>query len=127
MVDQAIFGRLTMIAAAVAIHESISSVALNKFQLAVSNQLGELRLGNVARAYLAIPLFEELFEENIEDIERYPLLLARANGISYLAKVNNASLSSLNFEFIEEACELRDWLCTQDELALFLAVAGQID
>ena len=116
-----------MIAAAVAIHESISPVALNEFQLAVSNQLGELSFGNVARAHLAIPLFEELFEENIEDIERYPLLLARANGISDLAKVDNASLSSLDFEFIEEACELRDRLCTQDELALFLAIAGQID
>ena len=116
-----------MIAAAIAIHESVSPVALNEFKLAVSNKLGELSLGNVSRASLAIPLFEELFEENIEDIERYPLLLARANGISDLAKVDNASLRSLDFEFIEESCELRDRLCTQDELALFLTVAGQVD
>ena len=90
-----------MIAAAVTVNESVSSITLDQFELTIGDELCKLRLWNVAGSCLAVPLLEIFFEENIKDVERDTLLLTGTDSISYLAKVDNASLACLDFEFIE--------------------------
>ena len=127
MVYNAIFSWFTHVTTSIAIHESVGSVALYQFQLAVSYKLSKLTLRYVTRAHLAVSLLEKFFEENVKYIEWNTLLLTRADCIPDLAQINNTPLCALYFEFIKEAIKVWDRLRTQNILALFQAIAIHID